>query len=294
MIRKGGVMNRSTEETPWTIEEVGHRYDRLSRVPELLAFGESLHFGYWENPEDEGGLSEAMGRLTDLVSGRLAVGPGSRVLDVGCGVGGPAVKLASATGAEVVGITVSREQITKATGLAAAEGLAGRVVFQYADAMNLPFEADSFDAVLGLESIMHMDRPGVLAQIAKVLRPGGRLVLTDEVMRAPIPAARAEDDETIAGYLRANMIRSLARPEEYPELLRGAGLEPEAITDITDQTVRPTFRTLWRQANDHIDTILNDLKSPPAAVEEELRGWQRLAEIPEFGYLLISARRPSR
>ncbi|MEV8406541.1 methyltransferase domain-containing protein [Streptomyces niveus] len=287
-------MNRSTEETLWTTEEVGHRYDRLSRVPELLAFGESLHFGYWEDPHDEGDLSDAMGRLTDLVIGRLDVGPGSRVLDLGCGVGGPAVKLAATTGAGVVGVTVSREQITKATGLARAEGLAGQVVFQYADAMDLPFDEGSFDAVFGLESIMHMDRPGVLRQIARVLRPGGRLVLTDETLRAPFPPERAEDDETVAGYLRANMIRSLARPEEYQDLLAGAGLVPEAITDITDRTVRPTFRTLWRQANDRLDTILNDLGSPPAAVAEELRGWQRLAEIPEFGYLLISAHRPNR
>lgn len=285
-------MNRSAGETPWTTEEIGHRYDRLSRVPELLAFGESLHFGYWDDPEAVGDLAEAMARLTDLVVDRLAVGPGSRVLDAGCGVGGPAVKLAAATGAEVVGITVSREQIAKATAHAEAKGLAGKVAFQYADATELPFEEGTFDAVFGLESIMHMDRPTALRQFARVLRPGGRLVLTDEVLRAPIPAERGQDDEALAGYLNANAIRSLARSQDYPGLLTDAGLEPEAVTDITAQTVRPMFRTLWRQANDHLDTLLNDLKSPPETVEKELGDWERLAEIPEFGYLLISARRP--
>ncbi|MGB6161784.1 MAG: class I SAM-dependent methyltransferase [Pseudonocardiaceae bacterium] len=57
--------------------------------------------------------------------------------------------------------------------------------------MELPFPAQSFDAAIALESIPHMpDRGQVLAQIYRVLRPGGRLVLTDFFERAPIPTAK--------------------------------------------------------------------------------------------------------
>jgi SAM-dependent methyltransferase len=143
-----------------------------------MAWGDNFHFGYWEGPGDTSSVEEATDRFTDLLVERLRVGPGDRVLDVGCGVGKPAVRLASATGATVLGITVSVEQVEQGNERARAAALSERVSFQYADAMDMPFEDGSFDAVLALESIMHMDRPTVLREVARVLRPGGRWVFS--------------------------------------------------------------------------------------------------------------------
>ncbi|WP_225953782.1 SAM-dependent methyltransferase [Kibdelosporangium phytohabitans] len=147
-----------------------------------------MHFGYWDPPDSGVPLSDAADRLTDLVTDRLRAGQGDHVLDVGCGVGGPAARIAARTGARVTGISNSHEQINRAN--AFAESVAG-VEFRHADATRMPFSPCSFDAAVAVESIFHMpDRARVLEQICQSLRPGGRVVLTDFVERAPIPAGK--------------------------------------------------------------------------------------------------------
>ena len=107
---------------------------------------------------------------------------GRSVLDLGCGHGGPGVAVARQTGARVTGISISTEQVARANARAAAAGLADRVEFRHANALELPFEVSSFDAVLAFESIIHMpDREHVLGQVHRVLKPGGQLLMFEHV-----------------------------------------------------------------------------------------------------------------
>jgi cyclopropane fatty-acyl-phospholipid synthase-like methyltransferase len=108
--------------------------------------GNNLHVGYWDNPDSEVPFDEAADRLTDVMTEKLKIGAGSHVLDVGCGIGGPGVRIAQLIGARVTGISVSQEQIRLANSLAESAGVAERVVFQQANVMELPFPAQSFDA----------------------------------------------------------------------------------------------------------------------------------------------------
>lgn len=80
----------------------------------------------------------------------------------------------------MTGITLSEVEVERGRARAAAEGLADRVRFERADAASLPFGDGSFDGAMALQSMMHIqDRPRVLAELARVLRPRARLVLTD-------------------------------------------------------------------------------------------------------------------
>jgi SAM-dependent methyltransferase len=207
-----------------------------------MAWGDNFHFGYWEGPSDTSSVEEATDRLTDLLVARLKVGPGDRVLDVGCGIGRPALRMASTTGAEVLGINISADQIRQAAESARAEGMADLVSFQYTDGMHTPFAPGSFDAVLALESIMHMDRPTALREMARVLKPGGRAVLTDVFPLGlgldgsvpeglPFETSQREGDAHIA---------SLVRFEDWPGLVVEAGLELDELTDVTEN-IQPTF-----------------------------------------------------
>jgi O-methyltransferase StaMB len=272
-------------------DDVGKLYDRFgdecvdkgaNEDAPNFGFGEHLHFGYWETPDEDVSLAVAATRLTDMVIDRVRVDHTHHVLDVGCGIGGPALRMARRTGARISGITVSRDQITQANEAVAADGLADQVDFQRADAMNMPFEDNSFDAVFALESIIHIpDRRQVLGEIGRVLRPGGRLVLTDFFERAPIP----ENKLPYVRLLLENSMMSTARIEDYPAMLRDAGMLFEEIVDISEHATRRTFKEMskvWERAN------------PDLGPEEALESWDPcpgMATVDEFGYLLLVAKR---
>jgi ubiquinone/menaquinone biosynthesis C-methylase UbiE len=146
---------------------------------------------------------------------------------VGCGIGKPALRVASTTGAGVLGITISELQVQQATEAARAEHMADRVSFQYADAMAMPFGEASFDAVLAFESINHMHRPTALREMARVLAPGGRLVLTD--VTAPSDGGYQPENDP-------DVVTSLTRLADWPGLISEAGLLLDELTDVTEHT----------------------------------------------------------
>lgn len=232
-------------------EEVGAFYDAANGL--IAQFqGGSMHYGYWNGPEDNSTFEEASDRLSDIMIDKLGPGPDDRVLDVGCGVGTPGVRLATRTGAALEGISISARDVELANARAQREGCADRARFQHANALDLPFDDDSFDHVLALESIVHMpDRAQALKQIARVLKRGGSLALTDFVEGRPVsadlpePAQLKRAQSGVAEQVRqaalAKVMESwhtapLVRAADYTSFAAAAGLEIVEVTDISQHT----------------------------------------------------------
>ncbi len=234
-------------------EDVAAFYDDVGDVLETLWSGTS-HNGYWEGPDDDSDYATASARYTKFLVDRLNPGPDDTVLDIGCGGGAPTVQLARSRGSRVVGVSISAKDVERGRARAASAGLSDQVTFEMADALTLPFEDESFDHVISIECLSHIgDRVGALAEIRRVLRPGGRVVLTDFSMYPEYIAGldAAMKAWTIRALKHFNELWRNSPPvvvSDYPDYVREAGLLLDEIIDISDNTRRTgehVFRSLY-------------------------------------------------
>jgi SAM-dependent methyltransferase len=174
-----------------TAQSVGAYFDLITDDARLY-YGDSFHLGYF--PRGGESLREALEAHTDLVAELARVKAAGRVLDVGCGIAAPALRIARRYGCRVTGINISREQVRQGRELIAAGGLSGRVVIERGDARALEFADGSFDAIVCLEAagdicVTEVDKGRLVDELFRVLRPGGHVGFSDLALRAcPSPA----------------------------------------------------------------------------------------------------------
>ncbi|MCX3063776.1 class I SAM-dependent methyltransferase [Streptomyces beihaiensis] len=212
--------------------DVGAYYDALTPLLQQL-WGGNFHIGLW--PEDHTGtdtgtadgttketageVTAAGDRLTDLLIGELSPRPDDRVLDVGCGIGHPALRLARATGARVTGVTISTTQVDLARSAAEGTDIGHLTRFQYADATALPYPDRSFEAAWAIETLLHIGEVRrALAEIRRVLLPGSAFVISDMILRAPEPGHHEHSVPRLLTQLLA--------------LLSDTGFHVETVTDL--------------------------------------------------------------
>jgi ubiquinone/menaquinone biosynthesis C-methylase UbiE len=190
----------------------------------------------WEWDQDHYGGVEAVATLAR----RAAIAPGMAVLDVCAGLGGPARFLAHRFGVSVTGVDLTHSRCAAGARLTALVRLTARVRLVRADAQVLPFRAAVFDAAVSQEGLLHVpDKAAVLAECARVLRPGGRLAFSDWVARP-----RLEDNERgrLLDWMAAVSLQSL---DGYRGLLARAGFAGIEAEDLSPEWI-PILRERLR------------------------------------------------
>jgi arsenite methyltransferase len=197
----------------------------------------------------EVGLTKHIGGLeaTDKLVELCHISAGSYVLDVGCGAGATPAYLVKRYRCKVVGVDISQRMIERSEEIAQREGVAGRIEFRVADAQDLPFDDNLFDAVI-TESVTAFpeDKQAAVNEYARVTRPGGYVGLNEStwLKTPPPPEVVAWASQEVGAQ-----VKPLSR-EEWVGLLENAGLQELEVTiygiDTREEASGIVRRYRWR------------------------------------------------
>jgi SAM-dependent methyltransferase len=219
----------------------------------------------------------------------LKLSAGKILLDVACGTGGPALRIASATGCHLVGIDNHVQGISTANALANRRGVNTAAKFQVHDAAQpLPFSDASFDTVTCIDAINHLpDRPRVVAEWARVLKPGGRILFTDPTtVTGPLTNAEIAMRSSIGFFLFV--------PFGYDErVIQQSGLTLVVLENVTRNMADVAAKRFATRAAR--DSALRSIEGDQAyeAQQEFLATAARIAEEGRLSRFVYVAEKPS-
>ena len=246
-------------------------YDASSGLWESI-WGEHMHHGYYgrngnyklERRQAQIELIEELLLWADCTQDN----PPQNIIDVGCGIGGSTLHLAQKFYAQATGITLSPVQASRAKERAAEAGCDDRVSFEVANALDMPFEDNSFDLVWSLESGEHMpDKTKFLQECYRVLKPGGKMIMVTWCHR---------ETDSVAGELTADEVAHLKEIyrvyclpyvislSEYREIATECGFK-NLRSDDWSMAVAP----FW-------DVVIDSAIAPQAIVGLFKSGWQTI------------------
>jgi len=244
-------------------------YDQWTREGVLEHYwGEHIHMGSYTELADQKGYRKddpfllalaraTLGHMKNFKSAKFdfsaemldwsgAESP-KKILDVGCGIGGTSRYLAKRfPDAEVLGITLSPEQVARATALAKDAGLSN-VKFQVTNALDMGFDDGSFDLVWGCESGEHMpDKKKYIDEMSRVLAPGGHLVVATWCQRDPDPPFTDEEKTTLKFVYEEWSHPYFISISDYAGFMKGTGvLESVETGDWTERTLPSWRHSIW-------------------------------------------------
>ena len=218
--------------------------------------------------EDIGQNSWLTAGELDAFVGWLNLCTGKRVLDVACGSGGPALRMAASTGCSVVGIDVHEQAISTARHIASRQLPGEQAEFHLMDATaELLFPDASFDAITCIDAINHFpNRRGVVAEWTRLLKPHGRLLFTDPItVTGPLTNAEISTRSSAGFYLFV--------PPGCDELnIALCGLRLVAIENVTNNIAEVAERR--RAARASRSSSLREIEG-----DQEYAGQQEFLEI---------------
>ena len=199
-----------------------------------LLWGPHIHHGLWQGEES---ASQAQCQLTDTLADMAHIVAGDRIVDVGCGMGGSAIRLAKLRGCDVTGVTLSPLQRHWAALSARWNRRHKSTRFLAEDAESVSFGDASFDVVWSVECTEHLfDKPAFFERASAWLRPGGRIAIC--VWFEGEDTTRPGHRQQVEEVCRRFVCPSLGTRDDYVGWIRNQGLDIVHNDDWTERAAR--------------------------------------------------------
>lgn len=202
---------------------------------------------------------------------------GKRILDIGCGIGGPAFEMVSAHGAFVVGIDLEAPLIERAVARAVDTGIDDRCEFRVVEAGPLDFDDASFDIVMSAGAVTQTeDKLGLFAEIRRVLKPGGWFSCYEWMN-----SGADYSDDMRYWFRMEGLTYAMQTLERYGEQLEETGFENVQTRDATDWYRREARREYDLIRGDLYDTVVGALGKEDA--DYFVENWRAMVVVIDNG-----------
>jgi len=168
--------------------------------------------------------------VTDRMAAAVGLKPGMHVLDVCSALGAPARQIAKKYGVKVTGIDFTKTMLTKANERTKAAGLDNLVTFVDGNALDMPFKKETFDVVWGQEAWCYVtDKDRLMAEAARVLKPGGKIIFTDWVITGKV------EEPLLAKLYESMSFPYMETLQGWGDLMKKYGLKNIKVEDQTEE-----------------------------------------------------------
>jgi sterol 24-C-methyltransferase len=208
-----------------------HYYNLVTDFYEY-GWGASFHFCTFYKGEP---FRQAIARHEHFLATKIGIKEDMKVLDVGCGVGGPAREIVRFTGCNVTGLNNNDYQVERGNHWAKTNGLGDKLKLVKGDFMQMDFEDATFDAVYAIEATVHAPvLEGVYSEIYRVLKPGGVFGVYEWVMTDDYDETNAEHRQIAYGIEVGDGIPKMYKKEVADKALKNVGFEILYEKDLAD------------------------------------------------------------
>lgn len=208
-----------------------HYYNLVTDFYEY-GWGPSFHFSRYYPGE---AFRQATARHEHYLALKMGITEDMKVLDVGCGIGGPAREIFRFTGASITGLNNNDYQIARGNAYAKKMGIEDKLKLVKGDFMQMDFEDNSFDAVYAIEATVHAPSlEGVYSEIYRVLKPGGVFGVYEWVLTDKFDETNARHREICYGIEVGDGIPKMFGADVAEQALRNVGFEIQVARDMAE------------------------------------------------------------
>ena len=265
-------------------DELKAMYDDAMYRSMIRMWQENINLGYFESPDDD--LALATERANARLAEAAGIRDGMEVLEVACGVGGASRYVAQRFDVRVIATNLSRVQLAIAAERTAV-GIADRISYEYADFQALPYEDNRFDVWWCMLSVLHaVDKPKVVEEAFRVLKPGGRMVLTE------LTAAEGLETNTLKNISADAHSPGLWSMSQYDRAFNEAGF---LVLEREDWSERAVWA--WHRLPGELEKYRAEIEEEVGAQSldetiERYRMWGRAASAGSVGSAFYALEKP--